>query len=141
MFSFFEHASISVKKIIIEFIDKHLLNCKLDIAPTILLSLSPSLEDENSEQSGLVSAIFERIRITFGDMLFLKFMHIALQNTSVHKLPLLTLISSYDLNKFVFESNDVFEILKGYLSSLKDSSLLVNRAVLDILLNLKRFYD
>lgn len=149
---FFQFASTSVKPIVLGIIERHYIPLGDDLRPVtkaLLLALLPGLEEENGEFFDRVVNILVKLSDAISEpflyqniwliLMASRSVRLAALNFLLRKLPRL---NGGPDGSAVSEQGDVTQIIgkdlgllvRGFCAALEDESLLVRRAVLDLLI-------
>lgn len=143
---FFQFASMTVKPIVLNIIELHYLPLGHDLRPIakpMQLALLPGLEEETSEHFERVLKLLDKIRDSIGQPFFLQNLWMILISVPAARLPSLHYLSRRldDLNGTEGSAKEVTSIvgpdlglaIRAFSAALEDDTLLVRRAMLDLL--------
>ncbi|MCO5589740.1 hypothetical protein L7F22_043708 [Adiantum nelumboides] len=143
---FFQFASMTVKPIVLNIIELHYLPLGQDLRPIakpMQLALLPGLEEETSEHFERVLKLLDKIRDSIGQPFFLQNLWMILISVPAARLPSLHYLSRRldDLNGAEGAAKEVTSIvgpdlglaIRAFSAALEDDTLLVRRAMLDLL--------
>ena len=143
---FFQFASMTVKPIVLNIIELHYLPLGQDLRPIakpMQLALLPGLEEETSEHFERVLRLLDKIRDSIGQPFFLQNLWMILISVPAARLPSLHYLSRRldDLNGAEGSAKEVTSIvgpdlglaIRAFSAALEDDTLLVRRAMLDLL--------
>ncbi|KAG0147859.1 hypothetical protein CROQUDRAFT_42250 [Cronartium quercuum f. sp. fusiforme G11] len=144
LFPFFQYAATAVRPIVLSLYEKHYLPLKADLRPAIkafVLALLPGLEEETGEHFDRVCALLDQLSGAVSLSFFLQNMWLVLISGPGYRISALNFLSRR-MPKFEPDQSiapvvgeDVGLMVRGYSAALEDSNILVQRGILDLILN------